>query len=143
MIRINDASDSRWAGERIGVEDWGMHSSIAWLKGGERQCVLVYNCYVHPDICIHVAAAPGRRWMTREMLWMAFDYPFNQLECERVTGLVPESNKAAIRLDEHLGFKYEGTKRRAWKNGESLIYFGMLREECRWLGVKRHEQMAA
>lgn len=92
---------------------------------------MVYNWFAYDDVCMHVAAI-GKSWLNRTFLWVAFDYPFNQLKCKRVTGMVPSKNVQAQRFDEHLGFVREGVKRRAWK-GDDLIIYGMLKEECRWL----------
>ena len=61
-----------------------------------------------------------------------FDYPFNQLGVNRITGLVAKKNKEARRFDEHLGFKYEGNMRHALADDDMLIY-GMLKRECKWL----------
>ena len=82
---------------------------------------------------MHIAAVPGRRWMTRDFLRVAFRYPFWQLGCRRVTGYVPASNADALRFDLHLGFVQEGRMREALPDGEDVIVLGMLRNECRWL----------
>ena len=56
-----------------------------------------------------------------------------QLGCRRVTGYVPAANARARRLDEHLGFVYEGRLREALPDGQDVLVLGMLRRECRWL----------
>ena len=53
--------------------------------------------------------------------------------CRRVTGLVHDNNHDARRFDEHLGFKQEGVLRKAAPDGDDMIVYGMLREECRWI----------
>jgi RimJ/RimL family protein N-acetyltransferase len=50
---------------------------------------------------------------------------------------VREDNLDAQRFDEHLGFKREGLVRRGADDGTNLILYGMLKEECRWLEMKR------
>lgn len=90
------------------------------------------------SICMHVAAEPGCRWMTREMLFAAFDYPFNQLQARKILGLVSASNERARRFDEHLGFMLEATLTDAAPDGDLLIY-SMTRQQCRFLDLKdRH-----
>ena len=86
---------------------------------------------------MHVAAVPGKRWMTKDFLWRVFAYPFLQLNCNRVTGLVREDNIVAQKFDEHIGFKREGLIRKGATDGADIILYGMLKEECRWLGVKK------
>ena len=80
----------------------------------------------------HIAGKPGKRWLNRDFLFAMFDYPFNQLGVNRITGLVAKKNKEARRFDEHLGFKYEGNMRHALADDDMLIY-GMLKRECKWL----------
>jgi len=85
---------------------------------------------------MHVAAIPGKRWMTKEFLWRSFAYPFIQLKCNRITGLVREDNLDAQRFDEHLGFKREGLLRGACLDGSNMILYGLLKDECRFLRMK-------
>lgn len=123
-----------WAKTRIPyVESWGEgHQVIGLESDGEIQAACIYNCYSGADIAIHIAAVPGRRWLTRSYLRTCFIYPFIQLGVRRLTGYVPSRNADALRLDLHLGFKQEGVMRHAlWD--DDLIVLGMLRSECRWL----------
>jgi RimJ/RimL family protein N-acetyltransferase len=99
-------------------------------EDGELLAVVVFNLYSGADIAMHIAAVPGRRWMTREFLRVAFRYPFVQLGCRRVSGFVPASNADAQRFDEHLGFRREGLMRHALPDDDIIVY-GMLREEAR------------
>jgi hypothetical protein len=84
------------------------------------------------SICMHVAAVPGARWMTREFLWVCFDYPFNQINVSKIVGLVDSTNAPARKFDEHLGFIQEATIKDAGKVGDLLIYT-MTRQQCRFL----------
>lgn len=95
---------------------------------------VLYEDYNGSNIFMHVAGE-GSRWLTREFLWMAFDYPFTQLNCHRVSGVVPESNLSARRFDEALGFEAEATLKEAYR-GEDLIVYRMFRHQCRWLSLK-------
>lgn len=89
------------------------------------------------NIVMHVAAVPGRRWLCREFLWFCFHYPFNQLGCRTVTGIVPSSNIEARKFDEHLGFTLKATLEDAHPEGDLLIYT-MKKQDCRWLNLKRN-----
>lgn len=123
-----------WARERIPhVPSWGdWYQAIGLEREGELVAVVVYNCMSECDIAMHIAAVPGRRWMTRQFLRAAFRYPFIQLGCRRVSGFVPVTNLDAQRFDEHLGFVREGLMREALPNGEDVIVYGMLERESRW-----------
>lgn len=120
---------------------WGNFSALGLVQDDVLIAGVVYNHYSGTNICMHVAAIPGARWLNRAYLHACFDYPFNQLGVRRVTGLVPKKNKAARRFDEHLGFKIEGTMRHALADDDMVIY-GMLKENCRWLSVDSAKRYA-
>ena len=91
-----------------------------------------YNHYNGPDqfdITVAVAAddvAAGRPDVIRKIL----QYPFGELKVPRITGEVAAGNERAIRTAEKLGFKIEGTKRKAGRDGSDMIVLGLLPEEC-------------
>ena len=107
--------------------------SIGMLKDGKLIGGVVFNQYTGTGVSMHVAGEKG--WLNREFLRAAFRYPFDQLGCRRVTGLVRTDNLEAQRFDEHLGFKREGLIREGDDDGCDLILYGMLRRECRWINI--------
>lgn len=108
--------------------------NIGLLKNGKLIAGCVFNFYTGTGICMHVAATE-KGWLNKEFLRSAFRYPFVQLGCRRVTGLVRTDNLEAQKFDEGLGFKREGLMRCADDDGCDLIVYGMLRDECRWLDI--------
>ena len=125
-----------WVGKRINEDDFGPATGIGLTDNGVLVAGVVFNMYNGPSICIHVAAEPGKRWLNRDFLFRTFAYPFIQLKCNRITGLVRVDNLAAQKFDEHLGFKKEGLLRKGASDGTDMILYGMLKEECRWLEIK-------
>ena len=93
---------------------------------------IVYDNWNPANVCMHVAARPGVNWVSRALLRLVFGYAFEGLGCKRVTGIVPASNKAARRFDEHLGFKLEARLKDAAVDGDMLLYV-MHRRDCRFL----------
>lgn len=137
VIYGQDERVLKWVGDRVDGEAFSPGAiGIGLEEDGELIAGVVFNMYTKSSICMHVAAIPGKRWMTREFLWRVFAYPFIQLKCNRVTGLVREDNLVAQKFDEHIGFKREGLVRKGAADGTNFILYGMLKEECRWLGVK-------
>jgi RimJ/RimL family protein N-acetyltransferase len=130
-----DGMVARWAADRMGLkgELWAKYTTMSLWDDAVIQAAVIYEGYSPKNICMHVAAIDGKAWLNRAFLKAAFEYPFNQLKVERVTGLVPDSNEAAKRFDEHLGFKREGIMRGASDDGSDMIVYGMLRSECRHL----------
>lgn len=123
-----------WVAERIGnTTGWNAFRAIGLAEGGNLLVGIVYTDFLHPTISMHVAAVPGRRWMNRDILRIAFEYPFKACDCARVTGWVAADNEDALRFDKHLGFREEGRMRKALPGGRDLLLLGMLKEECRWI----------
>lgn len=108
--------------------------SIGVIEDGEIVGGVVYSMFTGNGIMMNVASS-NRRWLTRTFLRAAFAYPFRQLGCTRVSGLVRVDNVDAQRFDEHLGFVREGLIREGDDDGTDLIMYGMLRRECRWLNI--------
>jgi len=88
------------------------------------------------NVNMHVAALPGRRWMTRDFLYTVFDYPFRVCGVRRITGLVSSTNFDARRFDEHIGFTLEATLKDAAPDGDLLVY-AMFKQDCKWLNLRR------
>lgn len=106
--------------------------SIGLLENGRIVGGVVYTMYTGNGIMMNVAGG-YKGWINRAFLRAAFAYPFKQLGCTRVSGLVRADNYAAQQFDERLGFKREGLVRRGDDDGTDLIMYGMLREECKWI----------
>jgi RimJ/RimL family protein N-acetyltransferase len=83
------------------------------------------------SIFMHVAAN-GAYWLDRNYLWACFHYPFEQLQCRTVIGLVEDTNLQARRFDEHLGFTLNAVIPEGHPEGDLLIYT-MRKQDCRWL----------
>lgn len=118
------------------LEFSGGVNTLGVEQDGELIAGVVFESYTGSSISLHVAALEGRNWLSKEFLFRVFAYPFLQLECNRVTGLVRADNEKAQKFDEHLGFVKEGVMRRGATDGTDYIIYGMLKEECRWLNFK-------
>lgn len=92
---------------------------------------VLYEDFNGANLLMHVAAE-GKYWLDRRYLWFCFWYPFEQLRCKRVTGVVPATNEQAIIFDQHLGFKLEAVLKDAHPTGDLNILV-MRKEDCRWL----------
>lgn len=121
---------------------FGAATGIGVVRDGELIGGVVYNDWNGASVCMHCAGGNG--WLTRTLLWYAFDYPFNQLKVKRATALIGEGNTPARTLNEQLGFRYETRIRDAHPTGD-MIVMEMRREWCRWLKLKRpaNEKLAA
>jgi RimJ/RimL family protein N-acetyltransferase len=99
---------------------------------------ILFDSWNGASVQMHVAALPGANWVSKALLAVTFDYPFNQLGVKKILGLVGSGNSAAKRFDEHVGFELEATLNEAHPDGALLVY-SMTREKCRWLSLSVKE----
>jgi RimJ/RimL family protein N-acetyltransferase len=136
VIYGQDERVCAWVAERVSETEFISARGLGLEQDGELIAGVVYENYTGKNITMHVAAVPGKRWLNKDFLYRSFAYPFLQLNCNRVTGLVKADNFEAQKFDENLGFKKEGLLRQACEDGTDLILYGMLKTECRWIGNK-------
>ena len=97
---------------------------------------VVGYCSFMPNACqMHIAAVDEVNWMSRDLLWAAFDYPFNKLGVKVILGQICSNNEDAIRLNRHLGFKVVAEIPDAHMDGD-LVIMAMKKEECRFLNIR-------
>lgn len=106
---------------------------IGLLRDGEIVAVMVWEGFNGVNIWGHLVAEPGSRWMTRNFLRSCFVYAFDICKVKRISGYVNESNYAAVRLDEHLGFTVETKLKGAAPDGGDVLIYVMRREDCRFI----------
>lgn len=111
-----------------------MASAQGIIVDNKLVAVCVYHTFRHqvPDIEMTMVA-DSPRWATPGAVRFLLSYPFLQLKVRRVTCLIGRKNKRSRRLVEGLGWKLEGTCRRAWDGKQDCMVYGLLREECRWI----------
>ncbi len=107
---------------------------IAKEVNGEIRGVVVFDTFSDNDCLMTVIGTPGTPWLTREFIIRAMAYPFLQLGFPRISCLVSKNNKASLRFVKHFGcWKLEGVLRKGGRDGEDLLLYGMLNEDCRWI----------
>lgn len=109
---------------------------LGLIKDEEMIAGVLFDDYNGSNMWMHVAAMPGRRWMTRDFLYATFAYPFLQLNLKRLSGWVEADNLDARRFDEHIGFKQEAVLKQAGRNGVDVIVYSMFKEDCRFIKGK-------
>lgn len=137
IIGDNRTRGLEWAIPRLnaGPGDWDRASCLILEKGGDITAVAVYNnFYPTTSVEISIASLEGRRWLTRPFLSAVFSAPFLEWNMRRVGSSISADNHKSIRFCEHLGFKQEGRIRQAAPNGQDLLLYGLLKDECRYLG---------
>ena len=136
-----------WVAERITgyrSNEFQPCSSIGVMRGGQLVAGIIFNNFRKKSRDIHLTvAAENKHWMSRQTLRVVFNYVFNQLGCIRLTVVIAKKNKRARKLALGLGFQYEGKLRKGIDGLEDAVIYGMLHNECRWLGEKNGKQKPA
>lgn len=139
MIRTEGQHEMvNWLCERIGLVPSANIRCIGRSSHGELVGVVGYDGYNGASVMLHVASEGN--WLTKDLLYAVFDYPFNVCKVNMVIGLVPSGNAQALRFNTHIGFKTKQWLHGAHPDG-ALVLMTMAREECRYLKQRiRHGQ---
>jgi len=113
---------------------FGGGTAIGIERGGKLVGGVAYCDWNGPNVVCHVASDGSKMWLSREFLWVIFDYPFGQLKCKRITVAVGEGNAASRNFVTRLGFKLEARLSSAHPTGDLLI-FAMFKQDCRWIHI--------
>jgi len=95
---------------------------------------VIFSGFTGASIGIHVAGFDPH-WINKDMLWITFHYPFEQLAVDKLFGQIHSRNHKAIAFDTKLGFKEEARIAGVFPDGD-LIVMAMRREDCRWLNLR-------
>lgn len=112
--------------------------AIGIEEGNQLIAGCVYSEYRGHSIHVSMASTTPR-WATKGALAVFFGYPFNQLQCKRLTAYTGKSMANVRAFLERLGFIQEGVIREGFEDDDCVV-FGMLREECRWIKGTFHER---
>ena len=121
---------AEWVFQRVGGVSNAHAQGIGWQKDGEIVAGVAYEGFSGSNIFVH-QCVEGR--VSRNFWWAVTDYPFNQLGCKRITGLVDSINSKALALNKHIGFQVEATLEKAGKNDSDLVVMVLWKEDCRFL----------
>lgn len=95
---------------------------------------VIFTAFTGASIGIHMAGFT-KHWVNLDMLWVAFDYPFNQLKVKTIFGQLPSCNLKALEVDLRLGFKEVTRIPDVFPDGD-LVVVAMRKEDCRWLKLR-------
>jgi L-amino acid N-acyltransferase YncA len=127
---------AEWVFQRVGGSVSAHSQGIGWQVDGELVAGVAYECFTGGNIFVH-QCVEGK--VPRKFWWAVTDYPFNQLGCKRITGLVDSSNSKALELNKHIGFRVEATLEKAGKHDSDLVVMVLWKEDCRFLRWVKHE----
>lgn len=108
---------------------------IARVKNDELMGGVLYTSFTGESIQMHVAAWDDH-WITHDLLWVAFDYPFRQLGVKRIFGHLPSDNEVALAFNKNVGFKEIYRIKGVYPYDVDGVLMCMERHECRFLRMQ-------
>lgn len=134
-----------WITQRIGVRSFMPDAKVIGLEREDGEVVVVvgYDRFTDGDVSVHIAYDRDKGPIPPGFWPAVYAYPFIQLDLVRVTSLVRSDNEPALKFCERQGFTREGVLRRGDIDAD-LVVFGMLREECHFLGedfMRRYREL--
>jgi RimJ/RimL family protein N-acetyltransferase len=119
--------------EALAEAGWSLSEQakfIGKVKGGELVALAAFDNYNGDDIDVHIVA----NGFTRDWIRAICEYAFDLCQCNRMTSLNDAENFTMERYLDRLGFQYEGRKRKALPNGNDILIYGLIKEDCKWVG---------
>ena len=143
-IRINHPSDGQWIMDRVGgafdpERDRCIANVCPDAHGGHIMGGFAFQNFTgrNGSIVAHMAGVDPR-WCSRDLLWMCFDYCFNQLGVHKILATIPEHCSEALRQDLRAGYTREATIAHVFPDGVAMTILSMTRDQCRWLSMKQN-----
>lgn len=134
LVTFDEAIVAPWVCHRSQTQYLpGKFSAIGRVKDGKLVAGVLYEDCNGANVVCHIAGEG--RWANRKFLWLIFDYPFNQLQVNRITTTVNPDNKHSLDFTQRLGFKTEFLMKDAHPQGDVTV-FRMFKAECEWLERK-------
>jgi hypothetical protein len=137
VIVFGDRNDGRVIAEEARTTfDAQRDVVIANVVNGRLAGGVIYTGFTKASVIVHFAGL-RRNWICRDLVWVSFDYPFNQLSLDKLFGFVKEDNHRSIRLVHHLGFEEVTRIPGRHAGGLGDIVYRMDFERARdWLKIK-------
>lgn len=131
-VVLNDPELGRLIARAARCEYGDLSTNIARVKDDTLMGGAVYQAFTGESIQMHVAGI-GRTWANRDLLWVGYHYPFEQLGVERLFAQVPEDNIASQQLCLHAGWEYVARIEGVYRGGLACLVMKMERKNCRFL----------
>lgn len=136
-----------WMAKRIPHMTTRAARAVGVIEGADLSSPLMAVCAYHGfvetmtidgkpwyGLCEISFAARTPKWATRRVIRDLLGIPFQQYNCRKVMTVIPSTNKRAIRFNEGIGLKPEGTLRHQFAKGVHACIHGMMKSEYekRW-----------
>ena len=126
----HDASVTQWAAQKIdGLTQPTFAFGVIDKEGALRGCFILQEITPNTAEFIVYAEAP----CTPNVFFTFFDVAFNRIGYGRLQTTAQKSNAKAKKENPRWGFKFEGTAKDFFGQGQDALRYGMLKANCKWL----------
>jgi len=129
---LNHPAEWAFIKSRAFVKAMEDSQGIVAVDGDRIVAVCVVDSFTNDKCNVHVAIDNPmviRRGFFQEIAY----HLFITCGCNRIFGLVPESNKKAVKMDKHMGFEEVGRIPHAFGEGDDCVVLCMEKAKSRWL----------
>lgn len=135
MFRFDNSVDGMAIAAKAGaIYNAAVDKCVARVEHGELYGGVIFGQYTGSSMAIHMAGF-RQNWCNRDMVWVAFHYPFVQLGVTKLFGQVGLHRPEVIKIDLQLGFKQEAIIKDVYPEGDMML-LSMYRDDCKWLSIK-------
>ena len=121
--------------EKTGRRVDGSYSGMGWFNNNEARGIALFDSYTGSNINVHIWGANGA--VSRKKIKDVYRYVFDYLNCNRLTGIFPVSNKNLLQLIERFDFVYECTMHDYFGAPEApedgLVYYISREKAKKWI----------
>ena len=125
----------QWVSSRIENTQFFNAQGIGVVKDNQIVAGVVVDQYSPNARCSIHCAGEGKNWLSKEFLFVVFDYVFRQLNVNVVINTVSSDNQRSIRLTEHIGYELVARVKGGCGDSDLFIY-AMNKADCKWLRLK-------
>jgi RimJ/RimL family protein N-acetyltransferase len=131
LVLGQDARVASWVAREVDADAVPPFTAIGWEHHGVIVAGVVFNGFTGADVEMTLAwHAP----LTRQAIRTISQYVFEQLGVRRVSIRTRASRRDVVDQAQRLGFKIEGHHPHLFQDDDG-VSLGLLRADCRWLGV--------
>jgi RimJ/RimL family protein N-acetyltransferase len=132
-LRVNE-----WIWHRVGRETPfhppSKYQAVGVEKDGELIGGVVFSDFTTGVRCTMHCAGLGKKWLTKELLSVCFDYAFNIAKLKVIVNIVKASNIESVEFTKHVGFT-EACRIKDGASDGDLVILVLHRDNCRWIGA--------
>ena len=133
----DDAAKNMAAGillREVGVEPCRDLRAFFWAdKDSNVQWVVGYTAFIGKTCQIHVVNLTDKPYTPRELLFAAFDYPYNYCGVEKILAVMNSTNPHAVAYNDKLGFNEVHRFKEMHSDGGDIILRELDKANCRWI----------